>query len=202
MAMATLCSSPSNSEETPSAFMKVGSRTTQPPGHYQLCMADMTECRQTTPKKHKPVRLTAQFWASLLSVNDAVNREIRTESDMETWGEEEHWGYPDNGVGDDEEFALEKRRRLMKLGIAAGDLLLTVVKMPNADAHLVLTVRTDVADYILDNLRMGVLIWNESPYVFLKRQSEKSSGVWLSIADCDEDDENVRPCPVPAKGNP
>ncbi|MGO4836536.1 transglutaminase-like cysteine peptidase, partial [Rhizobiaceae sp. 2RAB30] len=103
-------------------------------------------------------------------------------TDMEMWGREEFWSYPD-GVGDCEDYVLEKRRELMKLGIPAGDLLITVVRQPNGDGHAVLTVRTGQGDYVLDNLESRVLAWSDTEYTYLKRQSERNSGTWITIND-------------------
>ncbi len=60
---------------------------------------------------------------------------------------------------------------------------MTVVRQPNGDGHAVLTVRTDRADYVLDNLEERVLQWNETEYQFLKRQSAANSGRWEGIDD-------------------
>ena len=102
---------------------------------------------------------------------------------MEMWGKEEVWSYPDSGYGDCEDYVLEKRRRLMQAGVPAGDLLVTVVRQPNGDGHAVLTVRTGMGEFILDNLEPRVLSWTETPYTYLKRQSQTNSGVWVTIND-------------------
>ena len=46
-----------------------------------------------------------------------------------------------------------------------------------------LTVRTDRGDFILDNLEPRILLWNQTDYTFLKRQSVRDSGAWVSIED-------------------
>ena len=76
---------------------------------------------------------------------------------------------------------LEKRRRLMKAGIAASDLLITVVRKPNGEGHAVLTLRTNDGDFILDNLNDDVLAWSDTPYTFLKRQASFDSGRWVKV---------------------
>jgi predicted transglutaminase-like cysteine proteinase len=98
------------------------------------------------------------------------------------WGKEEVWSYPTRAA-DCEDFVLEKRRRLMAMGIAAGNLLITVLRQPNGDGHAVLTVRTTRGDYLLDNLDGQIRLWSNTNYIFLKRQSEANAGVWLSIND-------------------
>ena len=73
-------------------------------------------------------------------------------SDYDIYGKDEVWAYPDKGVGDCEDYVLEKRRELNRLGMSLADLLITVVRKPDGEGHAVLTVRTDKGDYVLDNL--------------------------------------------------
>lgn len=164
------------------SFMQSGGRTTQPVGHYELCQRDRAECEQVTPRQ-APTELTRALWAHIVEVNNLVNTMVVPRTDMEIWGVEEQWSYPTNGVGDCEDYALEKRRRLMQAGMPAGNLLITVVRQPNGDGHAVLTVRTSLGDFVLDNLEPRVLAWHETRYEFLKKQSERHSGVWVSIED-------------------
>ena len=79
------------------------------------------------------------------------------------------------------------RRQLMQAGIPAGDLLMTVVRQANGDGHAVLTVRTSLGEFILDNLEAKVLSWKDTDYTYLKRQSDRNSGVWVSITDGRDD---------------
>jgi len=163
-------------------FMLVGGRTTQPVGHYDFCRRLPEECNQKTGR-HAPLELTRKLWAAMVEINDAVNTEVKPLTDVENYGQEEYWAYPDNGFGDCEDYALEKRRRLMALGVPAGDLLMTVVRQPNGDGHAVLTVRTSQGEYVLDNLESRVALWSETEYTFLKRQSDRNSGIWVQIND-------------------
>ncbi|MDX8529951.1 transglutaminase-like cysteine peptidase [Mesorhizobium sp. VK25A] len=168
------------------AFMHTGGRTTQPVGHYDLCQRIPAECNERTPKG-PPVELTRKLWATIINVNNSVNTRIKPRTDMENYGDEEYWAYPDNGYGDCEDYGLEKRRELMAAGVPAGDLLMTVVRQPNGDGHAVLTVRTSLGEFILDNLEPKVLAWNDTAYTYLKRQSTENSGVWVTINDGRED---------------
>lgn len=161
--------------------MPTGGRATQPVGHFELCQRLPEECRQTTGKR-QPVSMTRQLWDAMVSINNAVNTTVIPRTDIETWGREEYWSYPDS-VGDCEDYVLEKRRALMKLGVPAGDLLITVVRQSNGDGHAVLTVRTSQGDFILDNLEPEILAWDQTEYTFLKRQSNRNSGEWVSIND-------------------
>ncbi|WP_310180936.1 transglutaminase-like cysteine peptidase [Mesorhizobium sp. BE184] len=163
-------------------FMHTAGRTTQPVGHYEFCQKQPQECRQITARR-QPIELTRTLWATIINVNNAVNARVQPRTDMEMWGKEEVWSYPDGGVGDCEDYALEKRRELMQAGIPAGDLLMTVARQPNGDGHAVLTVRTSLGEFILDNLESRVLAWTDTDYTYLKRQSERNSGAWISIND-------------------
>jgi len=164
------------------SFMHTGGRTTQPVGHYEFCQHLPQECNQRTARQ-EPVELSRKLWATIVAVNNAVNTEVQPRTDMEMWGREEVWSYPDSGFGDCEDYALEKRRRLMQAGMPAGDLLMTVVRQPNGDGHAVLTVRTSLGEFILDNLEPRVLAWTDTDYTYLKRQSTQNSGVWVTIND-------------------
>jgi predicted transglutaminase-like cysteine proteinase len=172
--------------EAGQSFMQTGGRTTQPVGHYEFCQNEPVECRQMTPKQ-PPVTLTRELWAAMVDINNKVNTTVTPKTDMEIWGKEEVWSYPVGGIGDCEDYVLEKRRRLMQLGVPAGNLLITVVRQRNGDGHAVLTVRTSNGDYILDNLEPRILAWAETDYTYLKQQSMRNSGAWVSI----EDDRNI-----------
>src|SRR5690606_2813889 len=95
----------------------------------------------------------------------------------------EVWTYPAQGVGDCEDYVLEKRRRLHRLGVSLSNLLITVVRKPDGEGHAVLTVRTSNGDFILDNLTDKVRPWDETGYRFLKRQATDHTGRWVSIRD-------------------
>ncbi len=163
------------------AHMPTGGQTSQPIGHFELCQREPAECQRGSGRVGQ-VKLTRQLWDKIVVVNDEVNRSITPMTDMEIWGVEEYWSYPE-AVGDCEDFVLEKRRRLMALGVPAANLLITVVRQPNDEGHAVLTLTTTMGDFILDNIEPRVLAWTETEYRYLKRQSERNSGVWVSIED-------------------
>jgi predicted transglutaminase-like cysteine proteinase len=86
-------------------------------------------------------------------------------------------------VGDCEDYVLLKRKLLAQAGWPLSALLITVVRKADGEGHAVLTVRTDRGDLILDNLAADIKVWNETPYLFVKRQSEQNTGRWVSIDD-------------------
>ena len=163
------------------SHMTTASITSQPIGHYRFCQQFPDECKDTAIITKAP-RLTRKGWADIVEINNFANTSILPVTDQELYGVEEHWTYPEH-EGDCEDYVLLKRHMLMQRGWPASSLLITVVKQDNGDGHAVLTVRTDKADYILDNLEDKVKPWYKTPYLYVKRISTKHSGLWTDIRD-------------------
>ena len=172
--------SPTVAGENPVHMITAG-RTTQPIGHYNYCQQYTSDCRIKTRKVDAP-KLTRKRWKDLVEVNAYSNNTVAPYTDQEIYGTEEHWTYP-TSYGDCEDYVLMKRHMLMQRGWSASALLITVVRQPNGEGHAVLTVRTDKADYVLDNLDGKIRPWNKTPYTYLKRQAVKHSGHWATIRD-------------------
>lgn len=164
-----------------SQLMHTGGLTSQPIGHFEFCKSHEAECTVRSPDKG-PERMTSKLWRQLLSVNVSVNDSIKPMNDLDIYGKDEVWAYP-NGLGDCEDYVLEKRRLLMNSGIPASNLLITVVRKPDGEGHAVLTVRTDSGDFVLDNLAGAVRQWDQTGYRYLKRQASDHAGRWVSIRD-------------------
>ena len=163
-----------------SDIMPTGSRASQPIGHYEFCMRLPSECGRL--ERAAPAVLTRDLWSQIVRINNVVNLTVTPRTDYELMGVEEHWAYPEL-YGDCEDFVLEKRRRLIEAGIAAANLLITVVRQPNGEGHAVLTITTSMGDFVLDNLNPRVMTWSETQYEYLKRQSAQHAGQWVSIND-------------------
>ncbi len=161
--------------------MKTSGSTSQPIGHYDYCKQQEADCRLTT-RNTSPVKLTRERWQEMVRINTHANQTIVPVTDQDYYGREELWVMPEK-YGDCEDYALVKRKRLMELGWPASSLLVTVVRQLSGDGHAVLTVRTDRADYILDNLNDEILAWSDTEYTYLKRQSAANSGKWEGILD-------------------
>jgi len=159
------------------------SAVTQPPtGWVEFCQRQPGECDDTTTAPRNLV-LSRRAWIDLVRVNTWVNEKIKPLSDLEHWGVVERWSYPDDGYGDCEDYVLLKRRMLMEAGWPREALLVTVVRDTDDSAHAVLTVSTDKGDYILDNQNDNLLLWSETGYRFVKRQSQSNGNVWVSLGD-------------------
>jgi predicted transglutaminase-like cysteine proteinase len=160
--------------------MAVGGLTSQPIGHYEFCQKNPTECAIRNRDK-RPERLSGALWDKIVSVNATVNASVKPMSDSDIYGKDEMWTLPTNGVGDCEDYVLEKRLELQKAGLSLSNLLITVVRKPDGEGHAVLTVRTDEGDFVLDNLNEEVVEWHETGYLYLKRQSSENTGRWVAI---------------------
>lgn len=164
------------------AFAPAAGPTSIPVGAADFCKRDRADCAP-----HGNVvqveTLTPQSWDQLTAVNDDVNRRIVPETDLDLYHVEEYWTYPTANRGDCEDIALEKQRELIAKGWDPSALLMTVVREKSGDGHAVLMVRTDRGDVILDNQNSKVLIWNETPYEFVKRQSQADAGKWVGLED-------------------
>ena len=164
-----------------SAILMTLGRTNPPIGHYEFCQQFADQCG-SNGADGGPMELTQARWKSLLQVNYKVNSTIEPETDQQIYGVEERWTLP-TSVGDCEDYVLLKRKMLVDRGVDPADLLMTVVLQPNGEGHAVLTVRTDHGDFILDNMRNKVLLWSETEYTYLKRQSSSNPGRWVKLQD-------------------
>lgn len=163
------------------ANMETDGKTNPPIGHYEFCKVYRSECKPAVAD-NGPAALTEGRWKTLLKVNYEVNSAIEPMTDLDIFGVEERWSYP-NQVGDCEDFVLEKRRMLIEAGFSPSDLLITVVLQPSGEGHAVLTVRTDRGDFVLDNLRNKVMLWYDTEYTYLKRQASDNPGRWVKLQD-------------------
>jgi predicted transglutaminase-like cysteine proteinase len=154
--------------------------TQPPPGWADFCAREPTECAgpATTPGD---IALSWKAWTDLVRVNNWVNETIKPLTDLEHWGVVERWSYPDDGYGDCEDYVLLKRAMLMRLGFPRGALLVTMVRNQKNQGHAVLTVTTDKGDYVLDNQNHNIVLWSETGYRFIKRQSQANPNVWVSL---------------------
>lgn len=173
-----------NATNIEKASMSVMRQVSPPIGWVQFCR-DYSEYCNVEDLSPVNFTLNERNWKQLLAVNAAVNSEIEPVTDMDHWGVPERWDIPTDGKGDCEDYVLEKRRRLLQAGWPRQTLLVTVVRDKSGDGHAVLTVKTDRGDLILDNQEAKVLLWAETGYKFIKRQSEESPNRWVGLGNID-----------------
>lgn len=171
-------------EREPTKFVSVGEVTRPPFGWVQFCQnyAPKWEC-DTLPTTARDIAMSPKVWNYLVQINKWVNDNVRPITDEEHWGTVEHWSYPDDGYGDCDNYVLLKRKMLIEGGWPREALLITVVRDRNGDGHAVLTVKTDEGEFILDNQSQEILLWWETGYRFVKRQSQIDPNVWMSLGD-------------------
>jgi predicted transglutaminase-like cysteine proteinase len=163
------------------AFVPAGKVTSIPVGASEFCKAHRGECK-ANPGAVSATILTDARWNELVDTNNLINTAIVPVTDQDLYKVAEYWAYPD-GYGDCEDFALAKRKELIQLGWNPSTLLMTVVRQPNGEGHAVLMVRTDRGDLVLDNQDGRVLVWNQTEYTYLKRQSQADAGKWVDLLD-------------------
>jgi predicted transglutaminase-like cysteine proteinase len=150
-----------------------------PAGWADLCKRVPSLCSHHNRALDR-VRLGAATMQQLVDVNQDVNHTIRYVTDQAFLGREEYWSLPIDGTGDCEDFALEKRRRLMALGWPRAALLMTVVLAYNGEWHAVLTVDTDRGPLILDNMTDQVLPPEQTGHRFHSSQSREHPNHWVA----------------------
>jgi predicted transglutaminase-like cysteine proteinase len=158
------------------ATMREGGYALAPFSFVKFCLDYPGDC----PKSAGPgrIRLTSDRMAELASVNREVNNAIRPTRDTSAL---RYWKL-NVSAGDCNSFAVEKRHELIGRGWPAAALALTVAKTSWGEGHLVVTVRTDQGDLVLDNLRSTIVPWQKTGYDWIMRQSERNPQYWVDLA--------------------
>jgi predicted transglutaminase-like cysteine proteinase len=151
-----------------------------PPGWPEFCRNYKSECDVQSSKPRK-ILLTPEVLNKLAEVNRWANAHIKPVDDNIHWGRYNRWYFAEDGKGDCKDYVLVKRRMLMQSGLPREALLITVVITPRDKGHAILIVRTDKGDYVLDSLTSKIVLWKQTPYDFIVRQSQSDPNVWLYI---------------------
>jgi predicted transglutaminase-like cysteine proteinase len=163
-------------------FVATGEYARPPIGWVEFCAEHPVDCK-AAPSVPRDVVLSNKAWTDLVRINKWVNDNVKPMTDLEHWGVVEKWSYPDDGYGDCEDYVLLKRRMLMEAGWPREALLVTVVRERNGNGHAVLTVKTDKGEFILDNQEERILLWSETSYRYVKRQSQSEPNRWVALGD-------------------
>ena len=127
------------------------------------------------------IEWTAEVHQWLSDVNARVNDEVEFVSDMDNLGVEEDWSFPRDCRGDCEDFALEKRERLVDLGLPRASLTIAIAfHEVQFFPHAVLLAETTTGTWVLDNLHDDVLCWDAVPYKYTRR--EQPDGTWVRFS--------------------
>jgi predicted transglutaminase-like cysteine proteinase len=141
----------------------------------KFCIDYPAECPATGGASR--VALTPARLAQLAEVNREVNASIAPTPDTSRL---RYW-HLNVAAGDCNNFAIQKRHELLRRGWPAGALALTVAKTGWGEGHLIVTVRTDQGDLVLDNLRSKIVSWRQTGYHFIMRQSGSNPQFWVAL---------------------
>ncbi len=161
------------------AHIELG-RPTLPPLTYTLfCLRYQGECRLRRFFRGGPIRLTDKRWADLREINRVVNLAIApARNELGLAGE--NW-IINPARGDCNDYAVSKRHELLQRGWPARVLLLSEVVVDSGEHHLVLLVRTESGDVVLDNLTPQIVPWSRTPYRWVRVQSPGRDGLWAAV---------------------
>ncbi|WP_027520827.1 transglutaminase-like cysteine peptidase [Bradyrhizobium sp. Ec3.3] len=160
--------------------LKFGDPTLPPMAYTVFCLHYRDECRPRLMFRGGPVHLTEARWEDLKEVNATVNNAIISEPNegglaTEVW-------LIDPKRGDCNDYAVSKRHRLLSRGWPERALLLSEVETVWGKHHLVLVVRTQSGDLILDNLTAQIRPWPRAPYRWIRIQSPSNPRYWSIVA--------------------
>ena len=181
-ALAMAAAAPASAFGERPLFVATGATARAPIGWGEFCRERPAECAISLSAP-RDAMLDARTWKTLVRINTLVNDAVKPLTDQEHYGVLEKWTYPDDGFGDCEDYVLLKQRMLIDAGWPRQALLITVVRDQRGEGHAVLTVKTDKGEFILDNQEPEVLLWSETNYRFVKRQSQTNPNVWVSLGD-------------------
>jgi len=132
-----------------------------------------------------PIQLSKSQMKLLNTVNREVNRDVHKESDFNLYGLLEYWSLPrvidGKMYGDCEDYALEKRRRLIAAGVPAEALSMAVVVTGRGESHAVLVATVENGDIVLDNLSPWATPWEDLNYRWVQRQVA-GTNAWTSVS--------------------
>ena len=163
-----------------SAFLPLNKPISAPQGFTGIGERYAWAC---SPTSHRAQSFAhADLMALARRVNLSVNRQVREVSDYDQYRVMEHWSLPTVRGGDCEDFALLKKRELLRLGVEPERLLIATALTREREAHAVLVLRTDAGDLVLDNLTNRIRPWQKTGYTFLRMQDPAQPARWQLLA--------------------
>ncbi|MCE7030866.1 transglutaminase-like cysteine peptidase [Jiella avicenniae] len=152
--------------------MQEGRNVMAPFAFIRFCTASPADCRVS---REQTVAWSGSVNALIARTNWQVNSRIRpTNERSDTWR-------ADVSSGDCEDFALTKRRHLIKAGLPSSALRIAVAKTPSGEGHAVLVVKTTRGDFVLDNRTNSVKLWQRTDLRWEKIASAENPYIWRKI---------------------
>lgn len=174
IASAFSVSSAAASEEN---FIRAFTASPPPTGARQLCGQYTWACAS----KSAAVISGPREMDLIRAINRKVNATTREVTDQSQYRTAERWALPTSRGGDCEDFALLKKRDLIRAGVDPTKLLIATVLDRNRQAHAVLVYRSANGDLILDNLTNRIKPWSDTRYLFLRMQDPRQPEKWVGI---------------------
>jgi predicted transglutaminase-like cysteine proteinase len=159
-----------------------GAPVLPPIGHSRFCLQYPEDCEvHTIDFRYRNIALTPKRWNELNGVNREVNRDILPDVPIQS-GAMERWLISPL-TGDCKDYAVTKRHELLARGWPSRALLLSEVVVPSGEHHLVLVVRTENIDLVLDNLNANIrpIVMTYRQYQWLRIESPQNPKFWARV---------------------
>jgi predicted transglutaminase-like cysteine proteinase len=140
-----------------------------PLDYTRFCLRHAADCELGVPEA--VIDMTPEVETEIRRINRDVNQRIRPVKQTSDW-------QIDPAAGNCNDYVVTKRHELLASGLPASALLIAVVRTPAGEGHLVLIVRTDRGDLVLDNLTGEIRRRGDTTYAWLKRQSASHAALW------------------------
>ncbi|CUJ94936.1 hypothetical protein RUE5091_01481 [Ruegeria denitrificans] len=164
-------------EASEGRFIKVVAVSPPPSGARQLCRQYDWACSTKVS-----VSLSNKKEMQIIQrVNRQVNTTTRAVTDQSQYRTAERWALPTSRGGDCEDFALLKKRDLIRAGIDPSKLLIATVLDARRNSHAVLVYRSAAGDLVLDNLTNQIKPWSDTHYLFLRMQNPRKPSSWVGV---------------------
>lgn len=146
----------------------------------KFCQRYPGECRKPRMVfRGGSIKLNTERYISLIDINRRVNVSIRPEANLRGVIGEEWIINPSSG--DCNDYAVSKKRQLRARGWPEHALFLSEVVTTWGEHHLVLVVRTDKGDLILDNMTGAIRQVSLTSYQWVRAQKPGSPMSWHGI---------------------
>ncbi|WP_170570403.1 transglutaminase-like cysteine peptidase [Ruegeria atlantica] len=158
-------------------YIKSVAASPPPSGARQLCRQYSWACST----KASVAMSNQQEMRIIQRVNRQVNATTRSVTDRSQYRTAERWALPTSRGGDCEDFALLKKRDLIRAGVDPSKLLIATVLDTKRNSHAVLVYRSAAGDLVLDNLTNQIKPWSATRYLFLRMQNPSKPSSWVGV---------------------
>ena len=123
------------------------------------------------------ITLTEELWEKIKEINRKWNNNIHYKSDKKHYGVSDYWTFPEDNIGDCEDYAVAKRAELRTIGVEGH---FATCWTETGGYHAVLVIDTDRGSFVLDNRYNSVKNFRDLPYKWHRTEGE--DGKWYAIS--------------------